>query len=109
MVSERKSTLGRYRRKLTQEHSRKLSTEVSASANAQSSSNCDPRHGACPGYDQMYCNQPFSLNYRETAVYSTHCCSDIGSMSIFFSTTSTQNKVMVKFHKLNMRAPPSIR
>ena len=102
MVSERKSTLGRYRRKLSVAPKyRKLSTQVDASANTQSSSNCDPRHGACPGYDQMYCNQPFSLNYRETAVYSTHCCSDIGSMSIFFSTTSTQNKVMVKFHKLN--------
>ena len=54
----------------------------------------------CPGYDQMFCSEPFALNYRETAVYATHCCSELNAMSIFYQTSSVRNKVMVKFHKL---------
>ena len=98
-IPDRKEKLGELRRSLSATAARRALSVAKAPA-ADEASTCDPRTGVCPGYDQMFCSEPFALNYRETAVYATHCCSELNSMSIFYQTSSVRNKVMVKYHKM---------
>ena len=98
-IPDRKEKLGELRRSLSATAARRALSVAKAPA-ADETGVCDPRTGVCPGYDQMFCSEPFALNYRETAVYATHCCSELNSMSIFYQTSSVRNKVMVKYHKM---------